>query len=281
MMRESRAVQPMGSTLRLVKYQALGNDYLVVEGEAWANWDRPDVTRALCDRRFGVGADGILVRATDGDGGNETVRILNSDGSEAEKSGNGLRIFARYLFDGGRVDGGWFSVRTLAGEVRCQVSGGGSSVAVVMGRVSFDLQRRLSLAGEDLIVHGASIGNPHCVRIVDRASEEEIRRLGPGLETHPVFPRGTNVQLLEVVDRGHLRLEIWERGSGYTWSSGSCASAGAAVAHRLGLVDEIVEVAMRGGVAQVEITPDFVVTLRGAVAAVAAVEPSEEFLRRL
>jgi diaminopimelate epimerase len=268
---------------RLHKYQALGNDYLVVERGSWAPWDRPEVTRRLCDRRFGIGADGILVRAT-GDSGDatvETVRILNADGSEAEKSGNGLRIFARYLFDSGRVGEEWFEARTLAGVVRCQVSAAGASVAVVMGKVSFGEPRRLSIADEDIDLHPASIGNPHGVVFTPEARESDIRRLGPVLEVHPSFPQGTNVQLLQVLARDRVRLEIWERGSGYTWSSGSCASAGAAVAFRLGLVDEELQVEMRGGVASVDVGADFEVTLRGAVEAVATVEPAADLLRQL
>jgi diaminopimelate epimerase len=279
--------------MRLRRYQALGNDYLVVEAEAWAVWDRAEVTRRICDRHFGVGSDGILVRAGAA-AGVERLRILNADGSEAEKSGNGLRIFARYLYDEGAARDEPFFVETLSGRVTCQVSDGGSDVAVAMGRVTFDpaaipLARALEdgargtieVDGVVLEVQAASIGNPHCAVLVDRATEADARRLGPLLERHALFPRKTNVQFLEVVDRGRIRLEVWERGSGYTLSSGSCASAAAAVARKLGRVDERVVVEMRGGDARVDVAPDFAVTLRGPVSRVADVELAGEFLAEL
>ena len=287
--------------LRLVRYQALGNDYLVVEGDAWRDWDRPEVTRRICDRHFGLGSDGILVRATEDGATAERLRILNADGSEAEKSGNGLRIFARYLFDCARVHEERFAVQTLGGTVLCQVSAAGADVAVEMGRVVFetaaiplareaigdggalDDQGRggLRVAGQIREFQAASIGNPHCALLVEQASEAEARDLGPLIESHPLFPRKTNVQFLQVVDRRRIRLEIWERGSGYTLSSGSCASAGAAIAKRLGFVGSEVVVEMRGGEARVTVAEAGEVTLRGPVARIASLDLASEFLRAL
>jgi diaminopimelate epimerase len=279
--------------MKLRRYQALGNDYLVVQASVWAPWDRAAVTRRICDRHFGVGSDGILVRAG-ALAGVERLRILNADGSEAEKSGNGLRIFARFLFDEGAVGEAPFAVETLSGRVTCRVAERGTDVAVDMGRVSFEpaaiplahaledgARGTIEVDGVVLEVQAASIGNPHCAVLVDRASEADARRFGPLLERHALFPRKTNVQFLEVVDRGRIRLEVWERGSGYTLSSGSCASAAAAVARKLGRVEERVVVEMRGGEARVEVSGDFDVTLRGAVSRVADLELAEEFLAEL
>jgi diaminopimelate epimerase len=288
-------------SLRFERYQALGNDYLVVEGVDWQRWDRPEVARRICDRHFGLGSDGILVRATAESEGPERLRILNADGSEAEKSGNGLRIFARYLFDRGLVQAGPFAVLTLAGPVRCQVSAGGADVSVEMGRVVFataeiplvrqevgeggsldDQGRGVFVVGGRLCdFQAASIGNPHCAILVERASEADARSLGPLIERHPLFPRKTNVQFLQVVDRHRIRLEIWERGSGYTLSSGSCASAGAAIARRLELVGPEVVVEMRGGEALVSVSDRHEVTLRGPVQRIADIEPCAEFLNSL
>jgi diaminopimelate epimerase len=235
--------------------------------------------RLVCDRHRGVGGDGILL--VDSDGVPPRVRILNPDGSEAEKSGNGLRIVARYLWDGGRVGTAPFPVRTPGGMVTCRVHEGGETVTVDMGCVSFDsraipvagpprevLREQLDLDGAAVEVSAATVGNPHCVVLRPRVSEGEARALGPRLETHPAFPNRTNVQFVEVVDRRTIRIEIWERGAGYTLASGSSSCAAAAVAYRLGLVDAGVTVQMRGGMLAVEISPDWQVRQSGPAARV-------------
>jgi diaminopimelate epimerase len=267
--------------VRFTKYHALGNDYLVVEAGALEVPLTPATVRRVCDRHFGVGADGVLLRQADSDG-RFALRIFNPDGSEAEKSGNGLRIFARHLWDRGVVRDQAFTVRTAGGEVRCQVHAGGRTVTVDMGRVSFHssdipvagaprevLDEPLEVDGEPLRISAATIGNPHCVLIRETVSAADARRLGPRLETHALFPRRTNVQLVQVIDRGSLRLEIWERGAGYTLASGSSSCAAAAVAHRLGLCDAAVQVHMPGGALAIEIAPSWEVRLTGPVTRVA------------
>jgi diaminopimelate epimerase len=212
--------------MRFHKYQALGNDYLVLEPGA-VDVTAP-VVRAICDRHRGVGADGVLVEDT-GPDGRLAVRIVNPDGSEAEKSGNGLRIFARYLWDRGRVGDEAFEVVTRGGTVRCQVREAGRMVFVAMGAASFDaaaipvagparevVDEPLEVAGERWRVTAVSMGNPHCVVFADAPTDALARRLGPALETHPLFPHRTNVQFVRVVDRRRLEMQIWERGAGYT-----------------------------------------------------------------
>ena len=272
------------------KYHGLGNDYLVLD----ARDERPlgvrDVER-ICDRRRGVGSDGVLLRVRDPEPGCYALRILNPDGSEAEKSGNGLRIFARYLYDRGEVGGQEFSVRTAAGDVRCGVLENGGAIRVQMGRVSFDshvipvtgprrevLRESIEVAGARLEFSAATIGNPHCVIFRERVSEEEARQLGPSLEQHPCFPKRTNVQFAQVVDRTTLWLEIWERGAGYTLASGSSSCAASAVAHRLGLCEDRVTVVMPGGALQVEIGSDYEVVQQGPVVHVASGNISDELL---
>jgi diaminopimelate epimerase len=266
--------------MRFSKYHALGNDYLVIEAEELAEPFAPARVRRLCDRHRGLGADGVLLRGA-GDPGHR-LRIFNPDGSEAEKSGNGLRIFARFLFDRGLVGEEPFAVELPAGPVRCWVLERGRAVAVEMGRVSFRseaipvagpprevLRERTRLAGRELELCAATIGNPHCVIFRDAVSEAEARVLGPALEVHPLFPNRTNVQLVQVVDRGTLRVEVWERGAGYTLASGTSACAAAAVAHRLGRCDRAVRVLMPGGALAVEIGSGYEVTLTGPVTRVA------------
>lgn len=267
--------------MHFAKYQALGNDYVVVEASELAGLASARVAAALCDRHFGVGADGLLVAGEPGAGGIFPLRIWNPDGSEAEKSGNGLRIHARYLWDRKLVGAAPFEVSTPGGRVRCRVHEGGRDVSVEMGRVSFRsrdvpvagedrevLRERISLDGldgETLEISAVSVGNPHCVVLEGPVSQARARELGPRLEHHELFPRRTNVQLVEVVDARTLRLEIWERGAGYTLASGTSSCAAAAVCRRLGLCESSVTLHMPGGQLQVELDPTWQVTLKGPV----------------
>jgi diaminopimelate epimerase len=280
--------------MRFAKYQALGNDYLVVEAEAVGAALGPGLAIALCHRHTGVGSDGLLVSEAPGPDGSAGLRILNPDGSEAEKSGNGLRIHARYLFERGRVGDAPFEVRTAGGRVRCRVLEGGRLVSVEMGRVSFRsadvpvsgadrevLREPLAVVGGSIEICAATLGNPHCVVLGECVSPERARELGPELECHASFPERTNVQLLEVRGRHAIGIEIWERGAGYTLASGSSACASAAVAVRLGLCDSPVAVHMQGGELRVEIDAEFFATQVGPVGKVAEGELSAEFLARL
>ncbi len=281
--------------MEFAKYHGLGNDYLVLDPARGADRLTPAMVRRICHRHFGVGADGVLwgpfpavpvgaplaiadPAATTG----PAVRIWNPDGSEAEKSGNGLRIFARYLLDTGRVGEAPFRILTAGGTVECAVSNRGRTVRVDMGRVRFDSSRipvagpRREVLGEEMTVRGrrlrfsaATVGNPHCVVLVDRARAHDAMTLGPAIETDARFPQRTNVQFLEIVDDRNLRIEIWERGAGYTLASGSSASACAAVARRLGLCGPRVTVHMPGGSLDIQVSKTFHIRMRGPVTAVA------------
>jgi diaminopimelate epimerase len=271
----SRAVIP------IVKGHGLGNDYLVVRGaDLPAGTLAPAAAIRLCDRHRGVGADGVLVHvaSAQADAG---VRIFNPDGSEAEKSGNGLRIFAAYLWMHGHVGAPDFTVETLSGVVscRCRVVGGRiDGVVVEMGRASFaaDAVPMLGVAGEAvgvplevpggerLVVTAVTVGNPHCVVFDDAPSEARCRALGPLLERHPAFPQRTNVQLARVVDPRTLAIEIWERGAGYTLASGSSSCAAAAAAVRTGrLAPGAIDVTMPGGTLVVHVRDDWSIRLDG------------------
>jgi diaminopimelate epimerase len=277
--------------MRFHKYHALGNDYLVLELE---NQAAPSaaLVRRLCDRHFGVGGDGILL-GTDA-GGQLGLRIFNPDGSEAEKSGNGLRIFARYLLDRGRVGDAPFDVATKGGRVRCQVHEGGRRIVVDMGRASFAsaeipvvgpprdvVAEEIEAAGERLRFTGVTVGNPHCVVHVAEATAALAQRLGPLLERHEKFPHRTNVQLVQVLDRASLKIEIWERGAGYTLASGSSSCAAAAASVRLGLCDGDVTVAMPGGELSIVVAPDYAIRMSGPAAKVAEGTVAPELLHDL
>ncbi|MEN9216955.1 MAG: diaminopimelate epimerase [Gloeomargarita sp. HHBFW_bins_162] len=264
------------------KYHALGNDYLVLDPERLELELHPLTIQRLCHRHFGVGSDGILLGPLPTPAADFGLRIFNPDGSEAEKSGNGLRIFARYLWDEGKVGTEPFYVQTLGGTVQAQVQQSGRQVQVEMGRVSFQsglipvagserevIQEPIQVQGQTFTFTAATIGNPHCVILVPETRPDLAQTYGPLLESHPFFPQRTNVQFVQVVSPQRLRLEIWERGAGYTLASGSSSSAAAAVMYRLGLCDPSVTVAMPGGELEITIAPDFAITMTGPVTGVA------------
>jgi diaminopimelate epimerase len=279
--------------MRFHKYHAVGNDYIVLDPADFPSWKEPGAAqiRVICHRNFGVGSDGILWGPLPSRTADFGLRIFNPDGSEAEKSGNGLRIFSRYLWDKKRVQSTPFTVETLGGVVQSTVKEGGGLVTVAMGSVSFDSRRipvkgpAREVIGEPIEVQGrafsfsaATIGNPHCVIPVDDLSPEIARRYGPAIEAHPLFPNRTNVQFLRVLDRSNIQIEIWERGAGYTLASGSSSSAAAAVAHRLGLVGRSVTVRMPGGTILIEIGDGYSVLMTGTVGRVAEGEMHPELL---
>ncbi len=281
--------------MHFFKYHALGNDYIVLDPKQWlSQLSRSEIVR-ICHRNFGIGSDGILWGPLPAqDDAPFSVRIFNPDGSEAQKSGNGLRIFCRYLFDHDLVKNAPFKVHTCGGVVQATVQGQGQSVTVEMGRVSFDstripvvgasrevLRETLSVAGETLTFTSATIGNPHCIIERPNTTTADVHRLGPLIETHALFPERTNVQFLTVRDRNNIAIEIWERGAGYTLASGSSSSAAAAVAHRLGLVDRSVTVHMLGGTIAIEIGDHYAITMTGPVTHVADGTLDKEMLENL
>ena len=265
--------------MRFAKYHALGNAYLVVDA---AEAPAADLVRRLCDRRVGIGSDGVLHLRSAGAGEPAHLRVFNPDGSEAQTSGNGVRIAARWLWDEGLARERVVWVRTAARTYRCDVAGDGGSVRVAMGRASFHssdvpmtgparevVAEPLALAGRLLRVSAVSMGNPHAVIHTDIPADAVIAHWGPLLEHHPWFPQRTNVQVVNVIDRGSLRVAVWERGAGLTAASGSSAAAAVVATRRLGLCDAHVAVAMPGGCLEVRVEPSFDVLVRGAVERVA------------
>lgn len=273
--------------MRFHKYHALGNDYIVLNPADFPAW-KPAPTleqiRVVCHRNFGVGSDGILWGPLPSQKSEFGLRIFNPDGSEAEKSGNGLRIFSRFLWDQGLVKNPNFTVETPGGHVKVEIKDGGKLLTIAMGSVSFDsakvpvnlpgaprevINEKLTVLDREFTYCAATIGNPHCVIPLSEISSDLAHTYGPHLETHPNFPRKTNVQFLKVLDRKNIQIEIWERGAGYTLASGSSSSASAAVAHRLGLVDRDVTVHMPGGQIGIGIGDGFSIMMTGTVNKVA------------
>ncbi len=277
--------------MRFFRYHAIGNDYIVIPESELTGPLTPALTRRICHRNYGVGSDGILLHLHDKSTERFDLRIHNPDGSESEKSGNGLRIFARYLWDRKRVGVDAFAVATPGGTVSCRVMDNGRSVTVDMGALTFDsaripvagparevLRERFTIAGVELEYSCASIGNPHCVILRDALSESETRELGSLIEVDPRFPNRTNVQFMKVLDRGNIAIQIWERGAGFTLASGSSSSAAAGVAHRLGLCERDITVHMPGGEIRIEIDPGYKVRMTGPVTHIADGEIDPECL---
>jgi len=261
------------------KYHGLGNDYLVIDPTVAPLALTPERIRFICDRHFGVGSDGLLYGPIVDDSGGHRVQIFNPDGSEAEKSGNGLRIFARYLYDADHVQTKTFAIQTLGGPVTAEIQDDtGDTIKIGMGKVTFQSQA-IPMAGPDrqvireaLDIDGTpyevtclSIGNPHCVIPLGDISEALTRRLGPLVECHPLFPNRTNVQFVRVIDRHTLEIQIWERGAGYTLASGSSACAAVAATHKLALVDSPVTVRMPGGALRIDLEEGGHIFLTGPV----------------
>lgn len=266
--------------LPFAKGQALGNDYLVLAAADLPWTLTPARIRALCDRHRGVGSDGVLLAILSA--GRFQLRIYNPDGSEAEKSGNGLRIFAAYLHDRGLIGGDPFQVELPGERVTMQIlreaGEGAVAVSVEMGLPSFQAdaigfracegevsEMELDLGdGLSAAVHPVSMGNPHCVVRVDRLVRDDFLRRAPRLSSHTAFSAGTNVQFARVTGPASLQAWIYERGAGETLASGSSACAVAAVAHRLGWISGTeVDIEMPGGNALVALGEDGMVRLEG------------------
>ncbi len=288
------------------KGHGLGNEYIVLDPDELTFALTPARIARICSRQKGIGSDGVLVLEDSGSA-DFGLRIWNPDGSEAETSGNGLRIFSLYLHATGRTRKKSFTVETRGGTVRVETQhsqsdaedGAGSvlGATVHMGTATFRpetlpctlevdelIEQPIRAAGETLTFTGVNVGNSHCVvfRSQDRKwSRDDLLRLCPALETHPIFPNRINVQLAEPTGPSKIRILIWERGVGETPSSGSSACAAASAAVRLGLVTSPVTVESQGGALVVDVDEELNLTLTGPVAEVARGTFSEATLREI
>ncbi len=292
--------------MKFYKYHALGNDYLVINSQDLNSQDltyqdltyqnlkfklTPEKIQKICDRHFGIGSDGILLGTIKPETNRFSLRIFNPDGSEAEKSGNGLRIFSRYLWDMRLVKNQPFSIQTIGGTVKSVVENSGQMVRVEMGKISFwsrdipvtgeereVINQKINLGDREFNFCAATIGNPHCVIILPEVNSQIAKNYGSLIENHPLFPQRTNVQFMQILDRNNIKIEIWERGAGYTLASGSSSSAAAAVAYKLGLCDSEITVKMPGGSIWIQVNEDFTILMSGTVTRVASGELSNEIL---
>jgi diaminopimelate epimerase len=277
------------------KMHGAGNDFVLIEAEGDdPGW--PSLAREMCDRHFGVGADGLIL-VLPSERADRRMRIFNADGSEAEMCGNGIRCFVKFCLDGGLVEApdGVMTVETVPGvlEARATRGAGGSveQVRVLMGRPSLDpssagvsveqrgpvtdlpVQVRDDRGEATVKVAVVSMGNPHAVTFIEGSpAAYPLERIGPLVEHHPLFAHRTNFEVVHVTDRGRLEMRVWERGVGETLACGSGACAAAVAARVLGHVGEKVDVGVPGGTLQIEWDGEGDVALTGPAVKVFAAE---------
>lgn len=276
---------------RFVKYHGLGNDYIIIDPEFSSYTLTRELIKLICHRNLGIGSDGILYGPIAKPNQPLFLRIFNPDGSEAEKSGNGLRIFALYALDQKYTEANNFSLYTASGEVKIKIKDKRNNIIKVsLGKFSF-LNKDIStifkektllnihaeIMGRKEIINCVNIGNPHCVLIKDQVSKDMVKKIGPILEKSHYFSKRTNVQIVELLDKKNIKIEIWERGVGYTMASGTSSAAASCVANKLGLVEKNITVHMPGGKVQIEIK-DNNAYLTGPVSRVASGTISQELI---
>jgi diaminopimelate epimerase len=233
--------------MEFVKMEGLGNDFVVIAGPTDPT---PAEIASWCDRRRGVGADGVL-EVTPLAPDRVRMRYWNADGGAAEICGNGLRCVARYSVNHGLVDVTAFTVETAVGPRPVEINDDGS-VRVLLGEPAMGSE----VAFDDLVVHTVNMGNPHAVSWVDDTSRAPVDTLGPKVETADAFPEDTNVEFATIVGTDRIDLRVWERGVGETLACGTGAAATAFLAHRQGSVGPRVAIQLRGGVLHVDLTED-------------------------
>lgn len=280
-----------------VKSHGLGNDYIVLNQDK-INFELTEkAIIKICDVHYGIGSDGILLKipSSKADFG---LQILNPDGSEAEKSGNGLRIFAKFLYDYKFTTEKIFTIETPGGLVRAEIiekkNGKAFTIKVDMGKAIFESEKipvdcankecideTLNLEYKRYQINCVSVGNPHCVILKDELDEKEIKTFGPQIENHPMFPNRINVQFAKVVSHNEVEIIIWERGAGWTLASGSSSCAVACVVVKRGLTGRNLTIKMPGGNLKIEIDENWEIRMTGEVREIASGVLSNELLNDL
>lgn len=273
--------------MEFVKMHGLGNDFVFIDHfhsqpePGQAEGDYPELARQLCHRQFGVGGDGIIA-VLPSDKADAKMRIFNMDGTEPEMCGNGIRCFARYVFDQGYVKKSPLTVETLAGVLTLELKLEGDKVAgirvdmgepilkpeliPVLADVEPVVKAKLEAEGQEFEYTAVSMGNPHCAIFIEGYESLDFERLGPAIEKHPLFPRKTNVEFIRVDSRDELTMKVWERGAGPTLAcgTGACASAVAAILN--GKTERNVTVHLPGGDLLIEWGEDNRVYMTGPAA---------------
>ena len=279
--------------MRFTKMQGCGNDYIYINCFEERVENPEKLAIAMSERHFGVGSDG-LVLIMPSEAADFRMRMFNLDGSEGKMCGNASRCVGKYVYERGLTEKTTVALETLGGIKILQLhvkDGIVESVTVDMGEPVLEaaeipvLSDKHPVIGETVEILDkkfdftcVSMGNPNCVIHLDEISKEKAMELGPYVENASYFPNRINMQLCKVMDRGHIRVEIYERGAGYTLASGTGACAAAAASHKLGLVDDRIEVTMPGGQLLIEIGEDGSVFLTGEVQKIGTILMAEHFL---
>ena len=266
--------------MRFAKYHGLGNDFLVVDlrelkSDDAAAAQEPDVVKALCDRQFGVGGDGVLAILPGGPGADARMRVLNSDGSEAEMCGNGLRCVAKELYDRGGLHKDSLAIDTGAGRLICAIDDRGGKAAQVTvsmgaprllrGEIPMTgpanercVEQPLTIDGVELSITAVSMGNPHAVAFVTAENRRLAETVGPKVEHHAWFPRRTNAEFARMISPTEIELVVWERGCGITLAcgTGACATVVAACITGRSEAGKDVLVHLPGGDLTIRVLPD-------------------------
>mgnify|MGYP000510016319 FL=1 len=246
--------------LSFTKMHSLGNDFVLLDGVRRPFHLGRDHIQHLADRHRGIGCDQLIVAEPGRNGADFSIRIFNTDGSQAEQCGNGARCFAKFLHDEGLTDQTRLVVDTGSRLIQLEIEDDWQVVVDMgvpgfePGALPFDAQDeanvyQLDVAGEMVEISAISLGNPHAVLLVDDVDTAPVERLGPAIERHSRFPQRTNVGFACPITRSKIRLRVWERGVGETLACGSGACAAAVACHRLGRIDEEIEVELPGGIA--------------------------------
>lgn len=256
-------------SLNFTKYHGLGNDFILIDNRHQSQpIITPEQAIKMCDRHFGIGADGVIFALPSQENSLYTMRIFNSDGSEPEMCGNGIRCLAKFIteLEGQEKKGQIYPIHTLAGIITTKIEENGQ-VKVDMGKpelLAQNIPTTLAAAGEKVInlpltvlnqewlVTCVSMGNPHCITFVKDVAAIDLENIGSMFEHHPAFPKKINMEFVEVVNRNYLKMRVWERGAGITLAcgTGACASLVATVLNGLG--DRQATVELPGGCLQIE-----------------------------
>ncbi|PKM90954.1 MAG: diaminopimelate epimerase [Firmicutes bacterium HGW-Firmicutes-12] len=254
--------------MKFTKYHGIGNDFIIIDGIREKLPDNLNETaKNLCHRNYGIGADGLMV-VLPSDKADIRMRIINSDGSEAEMCGNGIRCFARYVYEYGHVQQLQFTVETLAGimvPVLVTEAGQVKGITVDMGVPSLNridipmlgdtkqaINEKLQVLDTSFNVTSVLLGVPHCIVFVDDVEKVDLQKYGPALESHPAYPRKTNVHFVEVINDHEMKMRIWERGAGITLACGTGACGTLVAAHVNKKTGKIAKIELPGGVLNIE-----------------------------
>lgn len=237
--------------MKFTKMHGIGNDYVYVNCFEESVENPEEVAKKVSDRHFGIGSDGLILICPS-QVADCRMRMFNEDGSEGAMCGNGIRCVGKYVYDHGIVKKTQITVETLGGIKTLELEVANDKVVsakVDMGvpELISELQEKIVIDGKELEFTGIRVGNPHAVYYMDNIDKLDLEKIGPLFENHKRFPDRVNSEFIEILDRSHIRMRVWERGSGETWACGTGATASAVASMMLGLTDDTVEVQLKGG----------------------------------